>query len=130
MNGTLAGALVVAAGGAVGSVLRALLTWSVAARTDGATMPATLAANVLGSFVLGVVVQLGGTTGAPSPAWRLFLTTGVCGGFTTFSTFSFEAVSAFEDGRAGIAIGYALLSLVAGALAMWGGLALGRALAR
>ena len=125
MTASFANVALVALGGALGSVLRALLTWGVAARLDGATMPATLAANVLGSFVLGLVVAV---TGSGAVAWRVFVVTGVCGGFTTFSTFSFEAVSAVEEGRVGLALGYAGGSLMLGGVALWGGLVVGRAL--
>jgi CrcB protein len=124
MTGTAAGLALVAAGGALGSALRAALTWAVAARTHGDTMPATLAANVLGSFVIGVLVQL-----APADsATRLFLATGVCGGFTTFSTFSAEAIAALEAGRVAPALGYAGVSLAAALLATWAGFVLGRAI--
>ncbi len=124
MTGSVAGLALVAAGGAIGSALRAALAWAVTARTAGDTMPATLAANVLGSFVIGVVVQV-----APADsATRLFLATGVCGGFTTFSAFSAEALAAFEAGRVATALGYAGLSLGAALLATWAGFALGRAL--
>lgn len=126
MSGAAAGFALVALGGALGSALRAALAWAVASRMDGATVAATLAANVLGSFVLGLVVPLAGA----GSGTRLFLATGVCGGFTTFSTFSLEAVTALEDGRPLFALAYALGSLVASGVALWAGLSLGRALAR
>lgn len=126
MTGTLGGLALVALGGGIGSALRAALTWGVASRMSGATVAATLAANVVGSFVLGLVVPLTG----PATGARLLLTTGLCGGFTTFSAFSLEAVTALEDGRPLYALGYAAVSLVAGALALWAGLAIGRTLTR
>lgn len=127
MTGTAAGLALVALGGGIGSALRVALTWSVASRVSGeSTVAATLAANVLGSFVLGLVVPL---TDSAAGA-RLLLAAGLCGGFTTFSTLSWEAVTAFEDGRPWFALGYALVSFTTGAGALWGGLALGRAIAR
>ncbi len=72
----------------------------------------TFAINVLGSFVLGLVAVLL----KDRPAWALFLGVGVCGGFTTFSTFSVEALAMLEKGRTSSAAVYALGSVFAGVL--------------
>jgi CrcB protein len=82
--------LLIALGAAIGANLRyALSLW--AARQWGAAFPyGTLLINVLGSFAIGVVLTLAATRSAISVPWRLLLVTGLLGGFTTFSTFSYE----------------------------------------
>ena len=120
-------ALIVALGGAVGSVAR----WMVGQALAGAarTLPwGTLAVNVAGSLVLGLVLAV--WPGERPSAARLLLGVGLCGGFTTFSTLSAELVAMLERGQPMRAGAYALASLVAGALAMIAGLALGRGAAR
>ena len=79
-------------GGAAGTGARYLLSgWALA--TLGASFPwGTLAVNVLGSFLLGLLMQVGITTSLLSPTLRLALTTGVMGGFTTYSTFNYETI--------------------------------------
>jgi fluoride exporter len=72
----------------------------------------TFAINVAGSFALGLVAVLL----KDRPAWALFLGVGVCGGFTTFSTFSVEALVMIEKGRTLAAAGYAVGSVVAGVM--------------
>jgi CrcB protein len=87
---------------------------------------ATFAVNVIGSFVLGVVLGLL----PPGSGARLLLGTGFCGGFTTFSTFSAEVVAIAEGGAAGRAGAYAVGSVAAGLAAAVAGAAIGRAAAR
>jgi CrcB protein len=67
---------------------------------------ATFIINVAGSFLIGILGQLGVDTTMLSPEARLFLTTGFCGGFTTFSTFSYETMQLLEDNRYGTATAY------------------------
>ena len=117
-------ALIVALGGAAGSVAR----WMVGQALAGSarTLPwGTLAVNVAGSLLLGLVLAAWPTE-RPSVG-RLLLGVGFCGGFTTFSTFSAELVAMLERGQGTRAGAYAVASLAAGALAMLAGLALGRA---
>jgi CrcB protein len=84
------GVLLVALGGAVGSVLR-YLTVGLAIRWLGADLPwGTLAVNLIGSFLIGVVNELGGDALRLSAETRTFLATGVLGGLTTYSAFSYE----------------------------------------
>lgn len=70
----------------------------------------TFAINVLGSFALGVVAA----TCRDRPSWQLFLGVGICGGFTTFSTFSVEMLAMMERDRWLAAVGYGLGSVLAG----------------
>jgi CrcB protein len=72
----------------------------------------TLAVNVVGSALMGLVVGLLATAHVTSQETRLFLATGLLGGFTTFSAFSLDAVALWERGDHGLAIAYALASVV------------------
>lgn len=90
--------LYVAIGGAVGSVARYQLGGWVQARL-GAQFPfGTLTVNVLGSFLLGVVMLVGLRSEALSPGARLALSVGLMGGFTTYSTFNYETLRLVEQG--------------------------------
>ena len=103
---TLAGVLCVALGGALGSVARYLLT-QLATAQFGVGFPwGTLAINIAGSALIGVVAGLG-----VGGDWRLFLVTGVLGGFTTFSAFSLETGLLWERSPA-LAAAYVAASLV------------------
>jgi len=113
--------LQVAAGGALGAVLRLGVTLGMA-RVAGPGFPlGVLTVNVLGSFLIGVVVVLSFHRGFDH--LNPFLVTGVLGGFTTFSTFSLEALTLWERGAAGAAAAYVglsvILSLAAVALGAW-----------
>ena len=114
-------------GGALGTGLRYLVT-GVAARWFGPAFPyGTLAVNVLGSFLIGLVQEIALTTLVPAPTVRLFLTVGVLGGFTTYSSFSYETVRLLEEGswlRAGLNVGVTTVACL-GACVL--GLATGRA---
>ena len=85
-------------GGAVGTGARYLLSgWLL--RWLGPAFPyGTLAVNGLGSFLMGVLMHLALSTGSFSPTLRLTLTTGVLGGFTTYSTFNYETLQLFQEG--------------------------------
>lgn len=112
--------LLVGAGGALGAMARHLAGLA-ALRLFGAAFPAgTLAVNVLGSVLIGVLaVALAGR--AAGPAW-FFLVTGVLGGFTTFSAFSLDAMRLWQAGQGGVAalyvaasVGLSLAGVLAGA---------------
>lgn len=97
-------------GGAVGAVLRHV----VGQRVAGAEFPTgTLVVNVLGTFVLGFVTFLGSADGV-----LLFVGTGACGAFTTFSSFSFETVRLWEEGDPLRAATNGLVNLVGAGLAL------------
>lgn len=85
-------------GGAVGTACRYLLAGWVTFRLGAAFPFGTLSVNLIGSFLLGAIMQLSLATGALSPTLRLTLTTGVMGGFTTYSTFNYETLRYFEEG--------------------------------
>jgi CrcB protein len=87
----------------LGSSLGALLRWWLGARLNAhfpPIPPGTLAANLIGGYVVGVAVALFATYTAIAPEWRLLVITGFCGGLTTFSTFSAELVTLLQQGRA------------------------------
>ncbi len=88
----------------------------------------TLCVNLVGSLAMGVIAALVAAR-LPSDATRLFLMTGVLGGFTTFSAFSLDAVALWERGAPGLAGAYAAASVVGSIAALIAGLALGRMLA-
>lgn len=115
-------------GGALGAGARFLLVdW--AARALGATHVGVLIANLAGSLLIGLVFGVALARGDASPRLIAFLATGVLGGFTTFSTFSMDALRLIESGRlataAGYMVGSALGGLALAALGVW----LGRAAA-
>ena len=121
--------LAVAAGGAIGSVARFWMTGAMTA-IAGPRLPwGTLLINVLGSFVIGLVA---GITLTPArmgmhPDVRIFLMTGICGGFTTFSAFSLQTLELIQTGDVAPAFGYILGSVALCLLAVWCGWLLGRA---
>jgi len=94
--------LLICAGGAAGTGARYLLGgW--AQRTLGTAFPyGTLIINALGSFLIVIIMHLSIERGVISPDLRLVLTTGVMGGFTTYSTFNYETIRLFQDGALGL----------------------------
>ena len=118
-------------GGAIGSALRyAMSTWI--AEASHSTFPwGTLAVNILGSLVIGLFTGLTGPDGPMlvSPVGRAFVTIGILGGFTTFSSFSFQTMLLLQDGQWFPAVGNILSSVVLCLVATGGGIALANVLA-
>lgn len=109
----------VALGSAIGGVARYLLGGFIQERAGTVFPVQTLAINVTGSFLLGLIQRFALDSTAISPEARAFLTIGVCGGYTTFSTFSLEAVRLMEDGdwrRAGLYVAGSVILSIAAAL--------------
>ena len=95
--------LLICLGGALGTGARFLVS-SGMARAFGPQFPrGTVLINVTGSFLIALVLELSLRTGAISPGMRLFLTTGVMGGYTTYSSFNYETLRLAEDGSYGLA---------------------------
>lgn len=116
----------VAIGSAGGGVLRFLLGTLIQQKT-GSTFPVgTLAINVTGSLVLGFIVRYAMATPAIAPEARALLTAGLCGGYTTFSTFSYEAVALIEEGDYHRAAWYVGLSVLLALSATFLGMGLAR----
>ena len=110
----------VALGAAAGGVARYALTGLLQQRAGPGFPVATLVINISGSLLLGFLMRYALASGAVSPELRALLTTGFCGGYTTFSTFSYETILLLEDGEYGRAGLYILLSV---ALALLGTIA-------
>jgi fluoride exporter len=112
--------LLVALGGAVGSALRYVIGLGLTALAGEAWLPIpTLTVNVVGCFALGLLMAAW-----PEPTLlRLALTTGVIGGFTTYSAFNFETWELARHGEAPLAVGYVVVTLgaclVAGTIGAW-----------
>jgi CrcB protein len=121
--------LLVALGGAAGSAVRHLVNLA-AMRLAGPAFPwGTLAVNVAGSFAMGLLVELIARRFGASAEMRLFLATGVLGGFTTFSAFSLDAVTLWERGATMAAAGYVFASVAVSIAALIAGLWLARSFA-
>jgi fluoride exporter len=111
----------IALGGAAGSVMRYVAGVAIQSR-GGVDFPiGTLLVNLSGCLVLGFLIRYALATPAISPEFRALLTTGLCGGYTTFSTFSYETVALVQDGdwrRAllyvGLSVGGSILGVVLG----------------
>ncbi len=117
--------LFIGIGGFLGSVARYYLAGVVQARFPGNWPYGTFAVNIVGCFLIGIIFVVAERT-ILSPEWRLFLATGLCGGLTTFSSFSLEMVSLLRGGQLLYALSYAALSLLLGLVAVWIGMAVGR----
>ena len=116
--------IAVGLGGFIGSVLRYLVS-RLTTGVDFASLPlGTLTVNVLGCFVLGLLSGLFERTGSLSPELKLLLTTGLCGGFTTFSTFMGENFSMARNGQFMLMAAYLMLSLVLGFVLFFAGYAM------
>jgi|SRR5579871_399593 len=104
----------------IGASLGALLRWWLGSRfnqTFPPIPPGTLAANLIGAYVVGLAVAFFSSFAALAPEWRLLVITGFCGGLTTFSTFSAEVVSLLQEGQ-GLWAGVAALAHLVGSLIM------------
>ena len=110
--------VLVGVGGFFGSVLR-YLVGLIPIKTESAFPYKTLAINILGAFLLGILSALALKNPAFPEKLALMLKVGVCGGFTTFSTFAFESVSLMENGKNLAAATYIVTSLVFGTLAVF-----------
>lgn len=118
--------LLVALGGLIGSLGRYWLAGFVQNASQSSFPLGTLSVNVLGSFVVGLVMALSLDRGMVPANARLFLATGFCGGFTTMSTFSYETLALIRDGETILALGNVAVTLAVCLLAV----ALGQAAAR
>jgi CrcB protein len=118
--------LYVALGSAIGGVSRYLLGGLVQRMLDTTFPAGTLLVNVTGSFLLGAIIRYALETPSLTPEVRAFLTIGVCGGYTTFSTFSYETMALLEDGEWARAGFYITASVILSLMGTFLGLALAR----
>jgi fluoride exporter len=116
--------LYIAVGSAAGGVSRYVIGSAMQQRFGVSFPVGTLLVNITGSLLLGLIMRLalGGTQ--ISPETRIFLTTGFCGGYTTFSTFSYDTAVMFESGQYRRAMLYVTLSVVLSVIATFAGFAL------
>jgi CrcB protein len=118
--------LLVFVGGGLGSVLRYIVN-IVSPRLLGAAFPYhTFIINITGSTVMGLIAGYLAFKGEAAASWRLFLMTGILGGYTTFSAFSLDAAMLYERGEIGAAMFYVLGSVVLSIAGLFAGLALVR----
>lgn len=103
--------LLVGFGGAIGSVLRFLISSAIALKAFPA---ATFAINVVGSLLIGLVMGWTAKNEMLANNWKLFLGTGLCGGFTTFSSFSFENLLLLQQGKYLFTLAYVIGSFTLG----------------
>lgn len=119
------GYLLVFLGGGIGAALRHAVNIA-AARTLGDFPYGTLIVNVSGSIVMGLIAGYFAFKGDASQNWRLFLTTGILGGYTTFSAFSLDAVLLYERGEVSLAAIYVVASVLLSIAGLFAGLAIAR----
>jgi CrcB protein len=110
----------------IGSSLGALLRWWLALFLNAQfpnLPPGTLAANLIGGYIIGVAVAVFAAYSTIPPEWRLFVITGFCGGLTTFSTYSAEIVNLMQQGRLMWAAAHAATHLAGSVLMTFAGIA-------
>jgi CrcB protein len=118
--------IIVFLGGGIGAALRHGVSLTVA-RTLGTVFPySTLLINITGSFIMGLAAAYFAFKGDASQHWRLFMTTGILGGYTTFSAFSLDAALLYERGEIGLAAVYVIASVVISIAGLFAGLAIVR----
>jgi CrcB protein len=118
--------LAVSAGGVAGTLLRFATANVVAANWPRYFYTATLAVNLVGCLLIGLLYGLFLIRPEVPIELRAGLMVGFLGGLTTFSSFSLDTIRLLESGQAPLAIGYALISVLGGLLATWAGLSLTR----
>jgi CrcB protein len=122
--------LVIAAGGALGSLARWGLSVTVPVATGAAPWVATGIENVTGGLLLGALMVLILEVWPPNRYLRPFVAVGILGGFTTFSTYMLDAFTLLAAGSVPVAFGYLLGTLLAGLFAVWSGIVVTRAAIR
>ncbi len=118
--------ILVIIGGGIGALFRYQLSGWIY-KLLGAEFPyGTLAVNLIGCFVIGLFLTIAEDRFLISPSFRIFFAVGVLGGFTTFSTFSFETVELLKGGAVAMGLLNAIVSVVFGLAAAWVGMIVGR----
>ncbi len=115
--------LLIGIGSFIGGVLRYLTTLFIQSKFLSTFPIGTLTVNILGSLIIGIIFGLSEKANL-SLEWRLFLATGICGGFTTFSAFSIETLSMLQDGQYFYGFGYVGLSILFSLIAVFMGISL------
>ncbi len=123
---SIADLALVAAGGAIGATLRYSLGGWLADRLGTSFPWHTLTVNLAGAFALGMLMALSIERGAIGSTWRLFLGTGILGGFTTFSTLAYESMALIGAGGTLPGLANMFGSATLGLIACWLGIVVGR----
>ena len=119
--------LLVGAGGCLGSIARYVTVYSIDRKLNSIFPYGTITVNFAGSFILGFVLALlMKKTGTHPQEWKLFLATGFCGGFTTFSAFAAENINLFGQRFPATALLYISASVIGGLVAVWAGFAMAK----
>ncbi len=111
---------------ALGATLGALLRWQLGLKLNAlfpTVPPGTLAANLIGAYVIGLGIALFSALPGLSPEWRLLVVTGFCGGLTTFSTFSAEIAILLQQGRPSWALASVAIHVIGSVLMTLAGIA-------
>ena len=116
--------LFVGIGGGLGSILRYMISLFIGRHVPIVFPLGTFLVNISGCFLIGVFYSLATKYTGFDPEWRLFLITGICGGYTTFSTFSYDGLILLKGGSAISFMIYAVGSVVLGLLATFAGAAM------
>jgi fluoride exporter len=111
-------------GGGIGSIFRYLISLFIAKHIPLAFPLGTFFVNFSGCFLIGMFYALAAKHGSFTPDWRLFLVTGICGGYTTFSTFSYDGLMLLKQGATFNFFIYILGSVTLGLLATFAGVSL------
>lgn len=114
--------LIIGLGGGLGSICRYLVQVGISRLATVAFPAGTFLVNITGCFVIGLLYGFSDKYATLTTEWRLFLVTGICGGYTTFSSFSYESISLFRQGNYTYFILYTVLSVAVGLLATLGGM--------
>jgi len=118
--------LIIWLGGGIGSVLRYLMQVSMARYVMDGFPAGTFIVNITGCFIIGLLYGLSSKYGWLTPGWQLFLVAGFCGGYTTFSGFSYESIAMIRQGNYMPCMFYIVLSVLLGLLSTLGGAAIFR----
>ncbi|MCO5231831.1 MAG: fluoride efflux transporter CrcB [Chitinophagales bacterium] len=118
--------ILVGLGGAAGSILRYLISLLFSNYNHHSFPKGTFIVNALGCFLIGILMGVFERNLPLHTPYKLLLITGFCGGFTTFSTFSFESISLFNNGHYWTAISYVIFSIFSGVLLIFLGLYLAK----
>jgi fluoride exporter len=118
--------LLIFIGGGLGSLMRYLISRWITGAVVSAFPYGTFIVNIIGCFLIGFIMFYTERFGSQSIQWRLFLVTGLCGGFTTFSSFSFENVQLINDHRIFVFLLYTICSVTLGIFATYFGIVVAR----
>lgn len=118
--------LLVGFGGGLGSIARYLCQRYLSATYPHSFPVGTFAVNLIGCFLIGLFWGIFFRSTASNESWKLFLMTGICGGYTTFSAFTIESIGLIKEHKPGLFLLYIGASVILGLLATWAGMKLVR----